>query len=298
MYVGVDVGGTKVLAVELLEDGRVGRSARRATPRRGARDRDLDAVVDEAITEVAAGRDVTGIGLSVAGLVDPARDLVRFATHLPWVEDPVRSRLAARWGLPVVLDNDANCAAVAELALGVARGVDSFVMVMVGTGIGGAIVEGGQLVRGANGMAGEFGHMKVVHDGLPCPCGLTGCWEQYASGNTLPRLIGDERPDLTDGLAVGAAAESGDRVALAALAEVGDWLGVGIANLVSALDPALVVVGGGVSAVGDLLLDPARVALERSVLGVGHRRLPPIVRARFGPDAGAVGAAYLAADAG
>lgn len=295
MYVGVDVGGTKVLAVELLEDGVVGRSARRATPRHGARADDLEVVLHEAVTEVAAGRVVTGVGLSVAGLVDPVRDLVRFATHLPWVEDPVRARLAERWQLPVVLDNDANCAAVAELTLGAARGVDSFVLVTVGTGIGGAVVDGGRLVRGANGMAGEFGHMQVVPDGVPCQCGLSGCWEQYASGTTLPRLIGDERPELTDGLAVGVAAVSGDRVARAAVAEVGDWLGVGVANLVSALDPALVVVGGGVSAVGDLLLDPARVALGRSVLAAGHRRLPPIVRARFGPEAGAVGAAYLAA---
>ncbi len=152
----------------------------------------------------------------------------------------------------------------------------------------------GKVVRGAGGMAGEFGHMRVQADGRPCECGLVGCWEQYCSGNVLPRLTAASRPELLDGPAVTAAAQAGDPVARAAFEQVGEWLGVGVAGLVAALDPELVVVGGGVSAVGDLLLDPARGALIRSTYAAAHRHLPPLVPARLGPAAGAIGAAYLA----
>jgi len=270
MYVGVDVGGTKVLAVE------------------------LDDALTAAVAEVADGTPLTAVGVSAAGLVDIEADLVRYCTHLPWREDPVRARLADRWGTRVVMENDANCAAIAEHEHGAARGVDSFLMVTIGTGIGGAIVEGGRVLHGSGGMAGEFGHMRMVPDGLPCECGLVGCWEQYCSGNALPRLTAAERPDLLDGPAVTAAAQEGDPVACAAFAQVGDWLGVGLAALISAFDPAMVVIGGGVSAVGDLLLDPARASMIRSTYAASHRHLPPLVPATLGPQAGAIGAAYLA----
>jgi glucokinase len=136
--------------------------------------------------------------------------------------------------------------------------------------------------------------VRVQSDGLRCECGLSGCWEQYCSGNALPRLTAAQRPELADGPAVTAAAQAGDPVARAAFAEVGEWLGVGVAGLVAAFDPAMVVVGGGVSAVGDLLLDPARAAMIRSTYAAGHRHLPPLVPAMLGPGAGAIGAAYLA----
>lgn len=294
MYVGVDVGGTKVLAVELAGDGTVVRTAQRSTRGEEGTPTELEDALTAAVAEVADGRPLTAVGVSAAGLVDTAADLVRYCTHLPWREDPVRARLAERWGTRVVMENDANCAAVAEHEHGAARGVDSFLLVTIGTGIGGAVVEGGRVLHGVGGMAGEFGHMRLVPDGLPCECGLVGCWEQYCSGNALPRLTAAERPDLLDGPAVTAAAQQGDPVACAAFAEVGDWLGVGLAALVSALDPSLVVVGGGVSAVGDLLLDPARESMLRSTYAATHRHLPPLVPAALGPQAGAIGAAYLA----
>ncbi len=199
-------------------------------------------------------------------------------------------------GLPVVLDNDANCAAWAELSAGAARGFDSAVMVTIGTGIGGALVLGGRLVRGAHGLAGEFGHMQAVPGGLACECGLHGCWEQYCSGRALERVTRVALGRHLDGPEVTAMALAGNEVARQAFASIGLWLGVGTAALVSAFDPQVVVVGGGVSAVGDLLLAPARAGLRDSLQGTDHRPVPDIVPASLGPEAGAIGAALLARD--
>jgi glucokinase len=181
------------------------------------------------------------------------------------------------------------------------------VLINLGTGIGGAVVLDGRLWRGAGGMAGEFGHQQVVPGGRPCQCGRSGCWEQYCSGSallreararvaaspTLEAACGGD-PDALNGTMVTEAAARGDAVALAAFAEVGDWLGVGLANQVAALDPALLVIGGGVSDAGNLLLDPARVALARSLVGAEDRVIPPVVTTSLGPEAGLVGAAVLA----
>jgi glucokinase len=312
VYIGVDIGGTKVMAATVSDAGEVGPIARRSTPGRRVEVGLVEDALTEAIDEAAAGRPVAAVGIAAAGFVDADGERVMFAPHLPWRDDPTRSRLETRWGLPVALDNDANCAARAELALGAARGAGDVLMVTMGTGIGGAVVLGGTLLRGRNGMAGEFGHMQVVPDGRGCECGGEGCWEQYSSGNALVRYArsrmwhesyagtslleestaGD--PDTLTGPMVTAAAERGDSLALQAFDEIGEWLGVGIANLVAAFDPELVVVGGGVSAAGELLLEPARSALEQSLVGAAHRFIPPIVRAHFGPEAGVVGAAALA----
>jgi len=291
LHVGIDIGGTKVLAGEVTAEGRVLRTARRRTPGRLADPRLLDDAVTEALQEVAGERAVASVGLSVAGLVDLSRGRVRFSTHLPWQEDDTAARLSARWGVPVLLDNDVSCAAVAELAYGQGLTHPDFLLVTVGTGIGGAIVHQGQLWRGANGMAGEFGHIRVVPDGRPCECGLRGCLEEYASGNAVVRLAGDA---YEDGQAVTAAAAAGDPMAIQAITSVGDWFGIGLAGLVGSFDPAVVVVGGGVADAGELLLGPTRIALERSLVGSGHRDLPQVVVAACGPAAGMIGAAYLA----
>ncbi|WKN50037.1 ROK family protein [Nocardioides sp. Arc9.136] len=308
LHIGVDVGGTKVLAAEVDAAGAVLRTARRSTPGRRVDAVLVEQALSEAVAEVADGRRVDGVGLAAAGFVDAAGERVMFAPHLPWQGEDVRARLADRWGTTVVLDNDANCAALAEGTLGAARGVADFLLITMGTGIGGGLVLGGRVHRGRNGMAGEFGHAQVVPDGQPCECGGAGCWEQYSSGNALVRFararIGREPtmleqlcggdPSTLVGPMVTEAAEQGDLVARQAFASVGDWLGVGLANLVAAFDPELVVVGGGVSAAGDRLLEPARHALVRSLVGAAHREVPPVVRARFGPEAGVVGGAILA----
>ena len=296
VVVGVDVGGTKVHAAEVDDRGSLGRQARRLTPEPGTRVPALEDALTTAVEEVADGRRVAAVGLAAAGLVDAVGESVRFAPHLPWRDAPVCSRMAERWGVPVALENDANCAALAEAAYGAARGAGSVLLVAVGTGIGGALLLDGRLVRGHTGAAGEFGHMPVVPDGLPCPCGLRGCWEQYASGRALERAAHRSLgPDLR-GPAVTAAAEAGEPLARRAFETVGGWLGVGIAGLVAAFDPELVVVSGGVSATGDLLLDPARRRLAASLLGAGHREPPPVIVGELGPAAGVVGAAMAARD--
>jgi glucokinase len=295
LHVGVDVGGTKVLAGEVSAEGRVLRTARRRTPGRLADPRELDDAVTEAVEEIAGGRTVASVGLSVAGLVDLTRGRVRFSTHLPWQEDHTAARLSERWGVPVLLDNDVSCAAVAELAYGRGLTHSDFLLVTIGTGIGGAIIHQGRLWRGANGMAGEFGHIRVVPDGRQCECGLRGCLEEYASGNALRRLAGDS---YEDGEAVTAAAAAGDPRAAGAIAAVGDWFGIGLAGLVGSFDPAALVIGGGVVDAGELLLGPTRAALERSLVGSGHRDLPPVLVAACGPAAGMVGAAHIARTGG
>ena len=307
-YIGVDVGGTKVLAGEVAPDGTIVRTSTHRTPGRRVSVRAVEDALTAAVHDVADGRTPSGVGLAAAGFVDSARERVMFAPHLPWAGDPVRARLSQRWGVPVALDNDANCAALAESELGAARGASSALMITMGTGIGGAILLDGMVVRGAQGMAGEFGHMQVVPDGRGCECGRSGCWEQYSSGNALVRFaqarVGVEmtmlnelcggQPEQLTGPMVTAAAEQGDLVAKQAFASVGEWLGVGVAGLVAGFDPQVVVIGGGVSAAGDRLIEPARAALGRALVGAEHRVVPPILAARLGPEAGLVGAALLA----
>jgi glucokinase len=308
VFVGVDVGGSKVLAAVVSPAGEVVRSVQARTPGRLVDATVVEDVMTDAVLSVADGETIKAIGVAAAGFVDAAGERVVFAPHLPWRGEDLRRRLAERWGTPVVLDNDANCTAVAEAAYGAADGDGTSVVVTMGTGIGGAVLVDGLVLHGRNGMAGEFGHMQVVPDGQPCECGRRGCWEQYASGNALVRYaraqIGLEPsvlteacggdPDRLTGPMVTDAAVDGDLVARQAFGSVGHWLGVGLANLVAALDPHRIVVGGGVSAAGDRLLDPARHELERSVVAAGNRVVPPVLAARLGPEAGVVGAAELA----
>ena len=308
LFIGVDIGGTKVLAAAVSSTGRVLRTATRTTPGRRVEASLVEDALTEAVREIAGVRRVGAIGIAAAGFVDAQGERVRFAPHLPWRDEGVRARLAERWSAPVVLDNDANCAARAELTYGAVGDAANAIVVTMGTGIGGAVVLDGDVFRGYNGMAGEFGHTQVVPDGRPCECGGNGCWEQYSSGNALVRFararIG-EQPTLMDALCGGdperlvgpmvtEAATAGDPVALEAFDDVGSWLGVGVANLVASFDPEIVVIGGGLSAAGDLLLEPARRALRESLVGAAYRTVPPVVRAALGPEAGAIGAAYLA----
>lgn len=318
VIIGVDVGGSKVLAGRVDRLGRVREAARLVTPGRRVEVSIVEDTLHEAVLRVADGRAIDAVGVAAAGFVDVDRQRVLFAPHLPWSGEQLTDRLAARFGAPVVLDNDANCAAVAEGRFGAAAGASSAILITLGTGIGGALLVEGRLWRGVNGMAGEFGHMQLVPGGLRCECGGFGCWEQYCSGNALVRDArtrvgkGTSMLDhLSDGVAeqltgpmITQAAAAGDREALAAMGSIGHWLGVGVANLTAALDPACVVVGGGVSAAGDALLTPARTALhsslvaasERTVDGGPVRSVPDIVRATLGPEAGLVGAAVLARD--
>lgn len=309
LSIGIDIGGTKVAAGVVDDEGNVLRRLQRPTPSRSPEAVE-DAIV-EVVEELAASHDVGAVGIGAAGWVDTDQAIVRFSPHLAWRNEPLKARLNQRIDLPVIVDNDANAAAWAEYRYGAGRNASVMVCLTLGTGIGGAVVINGRLFRGRYGMAGEFGHMGVVPGGHWCPCGNRGCWEQYASGNSLVRdakaLLRENSPqvrglldriggdiDALVGPDVTAAAMEGDQIAIELISDVGFWLGKGIANLAAALDPDLFVIGGGVSAAGDLLLTPAQQAFDRTLTGRGFRPPAQLVLAEFRNDAGLVGAADLA----
>jgi glucokinase len=310
LAIGIDIGGTKVAGGLVAEDGTVAHRTRRDTPHRSTSpdvvEDTIVAVVDELLA--AATEEVVAVGIGAAGFVSADRTTVVFAPHLSWRDEPLRAQLQGRVPVPVWVDNDANAAVWAEWRFGAAQGETNVVMVNLGTGIGGALLLDGHVLRGAYGIAGEFGHMQVVPGGQRCECGNKGCWEQYASGNVLVRearsLMVAGSPLATDLLAraggdpmaltgpmITEAAREGDPTATELFAEIGHWLGVGIANLAAALDPGLFVIGGGVSAAGDLLLEPARATFRRTLTGRGYRPEAPIVLAALSNDAGLIGAA-------
>lgn len=309
LTIGIDIGGTKIAAGVVDEEGRVLARERRDTP-----STDPAGVVETigaVVERLRRDHDVGAVGIGAAGFVDATGSTVLFAPHLAWRDEPLRDAASLRTGLPVIVENDANACGWAEWRFGAARNEPDVVLVTLGTGIGGAIVINGRPYRGRYGIAGEFGHMQVVPDGLPCECGNQGCWEQYASGRVLTRLGRRAAESGTElgrrlleaagggiedihGLHVTEAATSGDEEAITWMTEVGEWLGVGVANLAAALDPGVVVVGGGVSVVGELLLGPARSAYSRTLTGRGYRPEARIVAAQLGPEAGLIGAADLA----
>lgn len=307
--IGVDIGGTKVSAGVVDEAGKVLATVKRATPARSASE--TRSAVVELIRELLVTFDVASVGLAAAGFVDEGRSRVLFAPNIPgWRDEPLRSLVESAVELPVVVENDANAAAWGEARHGAGRGERHLVCVTVGTGIGGGLILGGELYRGGSGVAAEFGHMQVVPDGRPCGCGQRGCWEQYASGTALVReaqamagerlgeaaeliALGDGTPAGITGPDVTEAARRGDLVALAAFAEVGRWLGEGLADLAAILDPGAFIVGGGVSDAGELLLAPARDALAAGLTGGPHRPRASVRPAQLGNEAGIVGVADL-----
>jgi glucokinase len=294
--IGVDVGGTKVLAGAVADDGTVLEVVRASTPGCTDAPEVVERVLVDGVMALRAGRDVHAVGVGAAGFVG-LDGRVRFAPHVSWRDEPLAAKLEERLGLPVVVDNDANVTALAELRYGAAAERREVLVLTLGTGIGGAVVMDGAVRRGSQGLAGEFGHLQVVPQGRLCPCGHRGCWEQYASGTALVRAALEAgAPEGVTGPGVTAAADGGTSWAEAAFAEVGRWLGVGLAGLVAGLDPELVVVGGGLSAAGDLLLEPTRAALAERLPGRRYRTVPPVVAAARGPEAGMIGAATLARD--
>jgi glucokinase len=289
--IGVDIGGTKAAAVRVDTDGRVLARAVVDTPADDVPA--LLAAMREVATAVCTPAAVA-IGVGAAGLVEETTGRVRYAPNIAWREVDLREVLQG-FELPVVVDNDCTTATVGEQLVGAGRDVDAFLYVGVGTGIGGGIVHGGALVRGANGFAGEIGHLIVEPGGPRCGCGNRGCWETVASGSALSRLGRERFGSSADGPAVVAAALAGDTAARSVLEDVGTRLGEGIAGLVNVLDPELVIVGGGAAAgAGELLLEPARAACARAIEGAGHRPSVPVVPAALGADAAAIGAGLWA----
>ncbi|GAB2879645.1 ROK family glucokinase [Nocardioides pacificus] len=305
---GIDVGGTKIAGGVVDEQGTVLAEARVVSPATDTQA--IEQAIEELVGDLRREHAVETVGVGAAGFIDRARSTVLFAPNLAWRDENLRVDLEKRLNLPVVVENDANAAAWGEFAFGAAADVDDLMLVTVGTGVGGGIVIDGNLVRGAFGVAAEIGHVRLVPGGRPCGCGNLGCWEQYASGSALVRNAreaaergdpaaapllerADGRIEAISGPLVTVAAREGDPFAIEQLHEVGRWLGEGIATLAAVLDPSVVVIGGGVSEAGELLLGPAREAFAAHLTGRGYRPELQIRRASLGNAAGMIGAADL-----
>lgn len=307
--IGIDIGGTKIAAGVVDESGNLLAKQQRATnPEDPAA---IERTVIDLASELASDYEVGGVGVAAAGFVSSDRATVIFAPNIAWRDHPLQERIQPSLGLPVVVENDANAAGWAEFRFGVGRQVADMVMLTVGTGLGGAIIVDSKLLRGAHGVAAEIGHVRMVPDGHMCGCGHPGCWEQYASGSALTRQaraaavahpdraarlleLAHGEADQIKGQYVTRAAQEGDELGIQLLTELGGWIGSGAAGLVAVLDPALIVIGGGVAAAGDLLLDPIRVSFSDSLAARGRRPEPDFAIAQLQNDAGIVGAADLA----
>ncbi len=310
LTIGVDIGGTKVLGGVVDASGAMVAQARRDTPAEDVA-QTLDRIVD-VINELSATHEVDAVGIGAAGWIDAKRSTVLFAPNLAWRNEPLRDEIARQVAVPVVVENDANVAAWAEFQFGAAADADeSMVLYTVGTGIGGGIILGGNLVRGAHGIAAELGHTLLVPDGHLCGCGRRGCIEQYASGSALVRFArasASAQPEQAkvlldlahqnvagiNGPLVTQAARLGDAAATDAFAQVGHWLGQGLADMVQILDPQVLVVGGGVIDAGDLLMQPTRAAFTAALAQRGRLPVAEVRPALMGNTAGVIGAADLA----
>jgi len=306
--VGIDIGGTKIAGALVNEAGEILRDLKVPTP---ANDPvSLQAAVVKMVEELRAGEQVSAVGVAAAGFIDAKQSVVYYSPNLSWRNEPLKEKLEAELGLPVVIENDANAAGWAEYRFGAGAGYHHMMMLTIGTGVGGAIVANGELFRGGFGIGAELGHMNFVPKGKLCGCGQYGCLEQYGSGtallNSAKELVasGSEEakrlmelsanvPELT-GNEVYQAIQEGDPGALRLLSDLGSNLGLAVASLVAVLDPEIVVIGGGVSAAGELLLEPIRAAYLEHLPARGFRPELKIVGAQLHNDAGVVGAADLA----
>jgi glucokinase len=308
LAIGVDIGGTKIAAGLVSDDGRILSSVAEPTPTDATK---IPAVVADLVERLTGEEDAVGIGIGAAGFVGEDRQTVRFAPNIDWREEPLGQQVSALVDLPVVVENDANAAAWGEFRFGAGEDTDNLLLITLGTGIGGGIVHHGQLFRGGFGVAAEIGHMRIVPDGILCGCGQRGCYEQYGSGSALVRdarervlnqdpraaaiaAIADGDPNRITGPAVTRLAQDGDLLAVELLTELGRWVGEGAAVLATVLDPRVIAIGGGVAAAGDLLLTSVVEAFESHLPARAHRPEASLRLATLGNEAGMIGAADLA----
>ncbi|MEU1973386.1 ROK family glucokinase [Microbacterium sp. NPDC019599] len=306
LKVGIDIGGTKIAGGVVDDDGHIVEQLRVDTPVDIAA---LEDAVVDMVRHFSDSHEVTAVGVAAAGFVDKDGAVIIHAPNIAWRNEPLKEKLEARLSTPVTIENDANAAGWAEYRFGGGAGVDDMVMLTLGTGVGGAIVLGGKLYRGGHGIGAELGHMRFIRDGRPCGCGQSGCLEQYASGRALQR----EANEIADGGGIGEALAAhraekgnisgpavsrlvlaGDPGAVEALRRVATALGEACGGFQAVLDPSLFVIGGGVAQLGDLLLEPVRLAYETALPGYGDRPIAEFAIARMGNDAGIIGAADLA----
>ena len=305
--IGVDLGGTKML-VGVVGEGPSVLHRNLATSHGRTEEQVVDLIERELRAALAAHPDASAIGLGVPCTIDRARGVCVNAVNLPLAEIPLRELISERLDLPTSIDNDANAAALAEHRHGVAKGATNVVMLTIGTGIGGGLIIDGHPYRGSTGAGAELGHTVIAADGPPCQgsCPNRGCIESLASGTALARegvAVAEAHPESRlgqlhaagvpiDGLAIVAAAEAGDGIAVGVLELVGRRIGTALSSLANSFDPDLIVLGGGVMAAGELVAGPARSELRR-------RALPPqnevaVEVASLGADSGMIGAATLA----
>jgi glucokinase len=314
LTIGIDIGGTKLSGGVVDEDGNLLAHHRTESPAR-----DPEAIVAAVADLVAELREdaevgsgaVEAVGIAAAGYVDRDRSTVIYAPNLAWRNEPLRSLVAEATGLRVVVENDANAAAWGEYLYGAGAGARMLLMATIGTGIGGGIVHGGELVRGGNGGAAEIGHIRLVENGRECPCGLRGCFEAYASGTALTReareraarqpekarillALADGAVDDISGPMVSEAARKGDPVAIEAFDVLERRIGEGLASLSAVLDPDVIVIGGGVSESHDLSLEQVRHSFTSHVSGGVYRPAPDLRRGTLLNTAGMIGVAALA----
>lgn len=307
LTIGVDVGGTKIAAGVVDEKGFISSRARGDTP--SEEPAAIVASIIEVTEELASDHEITAVGVGCAAFVDTGRSRVMFAPNLAWRDVHVRDQVSAATGLPTVVENDANAAAWGEFRFGAAEDVDDMVLLTIGTGVGGGVVLDGGIYRGAHGVAAEMGHIRLVPDGHLCGCGLRGCLEAYASGTALERearaaanlpsagrlleLAGGDPQGISGPMVTEAAAE-GDELAVLLVTQMARWLGDAMGSFTALFDPAVFVLGGGVSEAGELILGPAEEALRHQITGSGYRPEPEVRLATLGNDAGISGAADLA----
>jgi glucokinase len=303
--IGLDIGGTKIAGAVVDTTGTILMELVEPTPEESDAEA-VTAVLLDLIARLRAEHDVAAIGVGAAGLVEWPTGRMLWAPNNEYRDWPIREQLEKATSLPVVVDNDANVAALAESRLG--EPYPNMVLVTVGTGIGGGLIMNGEIYRGPTGMGAELGHIILNPDGPRCGCGNHGCFEAYASGTALTRMGRDAAADDPEGTiarlgagevtgtTVTKAAQQGDEIAQAMFARLGRWLGVGIASLANIFELDAVVVGGGLVETGELLLAPARAAAREFAYAPTVRGVVPVVAATSGGDAGRIGAALLALD--
>jgi glucokinase len=304
---GVDLGGTNLRIALVDPDGSVVEQHRVSTPSTLG---GIVASITDAVRSLAPLRpDARALGVGAAGMVDH-HGTIHYSPNVPaFLHAPVRADLEAASGLPVVVDNDANVAVLAELLHGAARGCTEVLLITLGTGVGGGIVTRGEVLRGANGFGAEVGHFQVDPDGPLCACGQRGHWEAVASGTALgalgrewaaagaaPSVLARTSGSIHEisGVLVGDVAQSGAPDAMAIVEEYARRVALGLVGLVNIFDPERVVVSGGLIELGDVLLAPIRTAFDGRIEGAPHRPAVPIFAAELGGSAGVVGAAVLA----
>lgn len=309
-FIGIDLGGTHIRAALVTSDGEILRGDLRPTPAADGVDAVIDAMADIASLVGRAGGgtwgDVTAIGIGAPGPLNWRTGVVFSPPNLAgWTNVPLAELMGERLGVPCFVDNDANCACLGERWVGAGKGAESMCLMTLGTGVGGGIIVHGKLVRGADGTAGEIGHIKVARDGRVCGCGSRGCLEAYGSaGGMVQTAVEDLESHRNSALSkedvsaitaemISEHAEEGDAYCREVVQETGRWLGLGIASLVNLLNPEKVILSGGLTQAGELLFGPIRETVNTSAFEVPARRVE-IIPAGLGLDAGVIGAAAAA----